>query len=217
MATLEAGGSDMKGEHDRSIENVGSPSPAPRSDTPAHWRLPTARRLAVVATEASEWLRTLASAALYATLIVTFLGQIARVEGASMLPTLHDQDRLIVNKLEYRWHRPQIGDIVMLASPEEPDKMLVKRIVAGPGDVVESIDGRVYRNALPVSDDFIADTYRSDDTWDAQTVPKGHYFVMGDHRNNSLDSRTFGPVPERYILGKIHMRWWPVPDARLFR
>jgi signal peptidase I len=164
----------------------------------------------------AEWVRTLASAAVYATLIVTFVGQVARVDGSSMLPTLHDQDRLIVNKLAYRWHPPQIGDIVMVASPEEPDKMLVKRVVAGPGDVVRSVRGRLYRNDVRISDEFVADGYESDDTWGPEVVPRGHYFVMGDHRNNSADSRSFGPVPERYITGKVEVRWWPVPDARVF-
>jgi signal peptidase I len=152
----------------------------------------------------------------YATLIVTFVGQVARVDGSSMLPTLHDQDRLIVNKLAYRWHRPQIGDIVMVASPEEPEKMLVKRVVAGPGDVVRSIDGDVYRNDILIPDDFVPAIYRSSDTWGPEVVPRGFFFVMGDHRNNSSDSRVFGPVPERYIIGRVQVRWWPVPKARVF-
>ena len=166
--------------------------------------------------ELVSWFKTLASAAVYATLIVTFVGQVARVDGSSMLPTLHDQDRLIVNKLAYQWHRPQIGDIVMVASPEEPEKMLVKRVVAGPGDVVRSEDGRVYRNDVHIPDDFVPVMYRSDDTWGPEVVPRGFYFVMGDHRNNSSDSRAFGPVPERYIIGRVQVRWWPVPAARVF-
>jgi len=174
------------------------------------------RIIARAAEETFEWFKTLASAAVYATLIVTFVGQVARVDGSSMLPTLHDQDRLIVNKLAYRWHRPQIGDIVMVASPEEPEKMLVKRVVAGPGDVVRSIDGDVYRNDILIPDDFVPAIYRSSDTWGPEVVPRGFFFVMGDHRNNSSDSRVFGPVPERYIIGRVQVRWWPVPKARVF-
>ena len=174
------------------------------------------RIIARAADETFEWFKTLASAAVYATLIVTFVGQVARVDGSSMLPTLHDQDRLIVNKLAYRWHRPQIGDIVMVASPEEPEKMLVKRVVAGPGDVVRSIDGDVYRNDILIPDDFVPAIYRSSDTWGPEVVPRGFFFVMGDHRNNSSDSRVFGPVPERYIIGRVQVRWWPVPKARVF-
>src|SRR5262245_38353062 len=97
--------------------------------------------------ELVAWLKTLASASVYATLIVTFVFQVARVEGYSMQPTLQDRDRLIVNKLAYRLGDPKVGDIVMLYSPLEPDKALVKRVIAEPGDRVRIVDGRVYRNA----------------------------------------------------------------------
>jgi signal peptidase I len=166
--------------------------------------------------DALTWVRTLASAAVYATVVITFIGQVARVEGFSMTPTLHNQDRLVVNKLAYRWHKPTVGDIVMVASPKEPDTMLVKRIVAAPGDVVWSVGGRVYRNDVPVADDFVAAESRSFDDWGPVDVPTGYYFVMGDHRNDSLDSRSFGPVPEKYIAGKVQLRWWPIDHSRLF-
>jgi signal peptidase I len=152
----------------------------------------------------------------WAALIVTFVGQAARVEGFSMTPTLHDNDRLVVNKLAYRWHKPAIGDIVMVASPTDPDTMLVKRVIAGPDDVVQSVSGRLYRNEVPMSDDFVAKESRSFDDWGPETVPPGHYFVMGDHRNDSLDSRSFGPVPEKYIAGRIQFRRWPIDHGRLF-
>ena len=169
-----------------------------------------------ISAECLQWLKTLGSAAVYATLIVTFVGQVARVEGFSMQPTLQNQDRLVVNKLVYRWARPQIGDIVMVASADEPEKMLVKRVVAGPGDVVRSVEGRLYRNDVLINEDFVPDTFRSDDTWGPEIVPKGHYFVMGDHRNNSCDSRTFGPVPQNYIVGRVQVRWWPPNQGRVF-
>jgi signal peptidase I len=166
--------------------------------------------------ELLDWMRTLMSAAVYATLIVTFIGQVARVEGRSMMPTLSDQDRLIVNKMAYRWDKPQVGDIVMVASPHEPDKMLVKRVIAGPGEIVRSDEGRVYRNDLQVPDAFVLDEFRSYDSWGPEVVPQGFYFVLGDHRNDSLDSRRFGPVPEKYIIGKVQVRWWPIGDRRIF-
>ena len=166
--------------------------------------------------ELAEWARTLGSAAVYATLIVTFVGQIARVDGFSMQPTLEDSDRLIVNKLAYRLHAPAAGDVVMLLNPEEPSKVLVKRVIAGPGDRVVSRDGRVLVNDVPLADSFVAPEFRSHDSWGPDAVPEGYYFVMGDHRNNSADSRVFSYVPRKYILGKVQMRWWPVPKARVF-
>ena len=110
------------------------------------------------------WFKTLVSAAVYATLIVTFGFQVARVEGQSMVPTLEDQDRLIVNKLAYRLHKPQVGDIVMLYYPVDPDKSFVKRVVAEPGDTIRSVNGRVYRNDVPLRDDFIPEEYQSPTT-----------------------------------------------------
>jgi signal peptidase I len=166
--------------------------------------------------EVVAWLKTLASAAVYATLIVTFGFQVARVEGLSMAPTLADQDRLIVNKLAYRIGEPHIGDIVMLYYPLNPEKSFVKRVIAEEGDQVRVVDGRVFRNDVPMDDAFVPSEYRSHDDWGPQVVPEGYYFVMGDHRNNSSDSRHWGFVPKKYIIGKVQLRWWPLPHARVF-
>ncbi len=166
--------------------------------------------------ETLAWLKTLASAAVYATLIVTFGFQVARVEGQSMAPTLADQDRLIVNKLAYRLGEPHVGDIVMLYYPLNPNKSFVKRVIAEEGDQVRVVDGRVYRNDVPMDDSFVPMDYRSHDDWGPQVVPEGYYFVMGDHRNNSSDSRHWGFVPKKYIIGKVQLRWWPIPHARIF-
>ncbi len=170
-----------------------------------------------VAEEVVAWLKTLASAAVYATLIVTFGFQVARVEGQSMAPTLADQDRLIVNKAAYRFfEEPQIGDIVMLYYPLNPDKSFVKRVIAKEGDQVRIVDGRVYRNDVLINDDYVPVEYRSHDDWGPEVVPEGQYFVMGDHRNNSSDSRHWRWVPKKYIIGKVQLRWWPLPHARIF-
>jgi len=159
---------------------------------------------------------TLCSAAVYALLIVTFGVQAARVEGFSMAPTLEDHDRLIVNKFVYLVGAPRRGDIVMLRYPMEPDTMYVKRVIAGPGDEVELEDGQVFVNRVPVRDDYVADNYRSHDNFGPVRVQPGYYFVLGDHRNDSADSRVFGQVPQKYILGKVNARWWPPTDAALF-
>jgi signal peptidase I len=174
----------------------------------------------------SSWLRighevvaavqTLFSAAVYATLIVTFGFQVARVDGLSMAPTLEDHDRLIVNKLVYMLGDPRPGDIVMLYYPLNPDKMFVKRVIAREGDSVRIVDGQVYVNDVPLKDDYIPLEFRSHDDWGPQVIPEGYYFVMGDHRNNSSDSRQWGMVPKKYIVGKVKLRWWPLQDARIF-
>jgi signal peptidase I len=173
-------------------------------------------RLTIWKDEAVAWVKTLASAAVYATLIVTFGFQVARVEGQSMAPTLADQDRLIVNKLTYRWGVPRRGDIVMLYYPLNPDKSFVKRVIAEEGDQVRIVDGRVFVNDVPMQDDFVPPEYRSHDDFGPSVVPEGYYFVMGDHRNNSSDSRHWGFVPKKYIIGKVQLRWWPIPTAHIF-
>ncbi len=174
------------------------------------------RRLTIVRDEAVAWFKTLASAAVYATLIVTFGFQVARVEGLSMAPTLADQDRLIVNKFAYRMGSPRRGDIVMLYYPLNPDKSFVKRVIAEEGDTVRIVDGGVFVNDVPMQDDFVPPEYRSHDDFGPTVIPEGYYFVMGDHRNNSSDSRHWGFVPKKYIIGKVQLRWWPIPTAHMF-
>jgi signal peptidase I len=168
------------------------------------------------AREVVAGVQTLLSAAVYATLIVTFGFQVARVDGLSMAPTLEDHDRLIVNKLVYEIGEPRPGDIVMLYYPLNPDKMFVKRVIAKEGDTVRIVDGRVYVNDIPLHDDYVPEEFRSHDDWGPTVVQQGYYFVMGDHRNNSSDSRHWGPVPKKYIVGKVKLRWWPIQDARIF-
>ena len=179
-------------------------------------QLYTPARLRAWADELWAWMQTLASAMVYAVLIITFVFQIARVDGQSMAPTLEDHDRLFVNKLQYRFASPQRGDIVMLYYPVDPDKMFVKRVIAQPGDTLRIVDGRVFVNGAVMRDEFVAAEYRSHDDFGPEVVPAGYYYVMGDHRNNSSDSRQWGPVPKKYIVGKIQARWWPVPHARVF-
>jgi len=175
-----------------------------------------AERLALVRDELIAWFKTLASAAVYATLIVTFGFQVARVEGMSMAPTLEDQDRLIVNKLAYRIGEPHHGDIVMLYYPIDPNKSFVKRVIAEEGDTVRIVDGHVFVNETPLEDSYVPDEFRDHNDWGPQVVPEGYYFVMGDHRNNSSDSRHWGFVPKKYIIGKVQIRWWPIPTAKVF-
>jgi signal peptidase I len=175
-----------------------------------------ASRWSRAAQEVVTGLQTLLSAAVYASLIVTFGFQVARVDGMSMEPTLEDHDRLIVSKLVYELGEPRPGDIVMLYYPVNPEKMFVKRVIAKEGDTVRIVDGRVYVNDRPLRDDYVPPAFRSHDDWGPQVVQQGYYFVMGDHRNNSSDSRHWGQVPKKYIVGKVKVRWWPIQDARFF-
>jgi signal peptidase I len=186
------------------------PRVSPRSARPALFSLEQLRE------EIVAWAKTLLSAAVYATLIVTFVAQVARVEGQSMAPTLADQDRLIVNKLAYRFGDPRRSDIVMLYYPMNPEKSFVKRVIAEENDMVRIVDGRVYVNDVPLRDDYVPPEFRDHDDYGPELVPEGYYFVLGDHRNNSSDSRHWGMVPKRYIIGKVQLRWWPVPAARVF-
>ena len=203
-----------------------SPIPEPEPTAPAETPLVVAAPAEASVAVESAWVRagrevmagvkTLVSAAVYATLIVTFGFQVARVDGLSMAPTLEDHDRLIVNKLVYELSDPRPGDIVMLYYPLNPEKMFVKRVIAKEGDVVRIVDGHVYVNDVPLHDDYVPQEFRSHDDWGPQPVQQGYYFVMGDHRNNSSDSRHWGMVPKKYIVGKVKVRWWPLQDAKIF-
>ena len=184
------------------------------NEPPGGWR--PRPRVAATVHRAFAWCRTLASAGVYATLILTFVGQVARVDGLSMEPTLADADRLVVNKWVYRVSQPRAGDIVMLYYPRDPEKLFVKRVIAGEGDDVQITGGRVYVNGLPLLEEFVPAEYRRHEDFGPQTVPQGCYFVLGDHRNRSSDSRDWGPVPKKYILGKVQLRWWPPTHARVF-
>ena len=147
---------------------------------------------------------------------ITFLLQVARVEGRAMSPTLEDQDQLLVNKLAYQLRDPRRGDIVMLYYPLNPEKKFVKRVVAEEGDQVRIVRGQVYLNDVPLSESFVTTAARSHEDWGPQVVPEGYYFVMGDKRNNSSDSRHWGFVPKKYVLGRVQCRWWPIGSARCF-
>ena len=163
------------------------------------------------------WGRTIITAAVYTKLIVLFLFQVARVDGQSMAPTLADRDRLIVNKFTYQVSAPRKGDIVMFYYPLNPDEAFVKRVIAEEGDTVRIADGYVYVNNVPLEDTYVAPEYRSHENFGPETVRPGFYFVLGDHRNDSSDSRDWGLVPKKYIVGKVDARWWPMTHARLFR
>jgi signal peptidase I len=116
---------------------------------------------------------------------------------------------LIVNHSVYFVSEPSLGDIAMIRWPVDPEKRFVERIVARGGDRIEMKDGDFYRNGDLVTESYRSAERRLAENWGPQEVPAGHYFVMGDNRGDSSDSRTWGPVPRRYVLGRLSVRWWP--------
>ena len=116
----------------------------------------------------------------------------------------------------YYFGEPRPGDLVVLYYPLNPEKMFVRRVIAREGDTVRIVDGRVSVNDQPLHDDDVAAGGRSHDDWGPQVIQQGYYFLMGDHLNHSADSRQWGFVPKKYIVGKVNVRWWPLQDARIF-
>ncbi|MFN0088223.1 MAG: signal peptidase I [Blastocatellia bacterium] len=166
--------------------------------------------------ELRSLLRDIIFAGLIAILIVVFVVQPVRVEGQSMMPKLHDQDRIFVNKFIYplrEWmgdKEPiERGDIVVLLYPEDPSKSYIKRVVGLPGERVEIENGRLLINGQQMDEGYLDPSYVSSDSVQAWDVKQHHYFVMGDNRRNSSDSRYWGLVPERYIYGKAIFRYYP--------
>ena len=148
--------------------------------------------------------------------VITYRYIAARVEGRAMGTTLNDQDRLVVSRSAYRGRDPIPGDIVMLRYPANPAKLFVKRVIAVGGDELRIMNGAVVRNGERLVEPYVQEANRSRDTVHSIQVPPGMYFVMGDRRNNSSDSRHWGFVPREYVLGKVTARWWPFSEARQF-
>lgn len=148
-------------------------------------------------------------------LAIVFIAQPVVVEGNSMYPQLHDGERLIVNKLIYyklegvSWGHIQRGDIVVFWYPKDPDKSYVKRVIGLPGDTVEMRNGKVFINGQEMDEKYLDPSVnQAASSFTAKKVEEHYYFVMGDNRDNSSDSRIWGLVPEKYIYGKVFFRYW---------
>ncbi len=148
-------------------------------------------------------------------LLGVFVAQPVVVEGTSMLPQLHDGERLLVNKLVYykfkniSWGHLERGDIVVFWYPKDPDKSYVKRVIGLPGESVEVRDGKVLINGAELNETYLDTEHnQSLPSFPAKRVDEHFYFVMGDNRDNSSDSRYWGLVPEKYIYGKAFFRYW---------
>jgi signal peptidase I len=132
-----------------------------------------------------------------------------RVDGSSMEPTLHSGEFVIVNKLTYKLGQPEIGDVVVFHYPRDPEQEYIKRVIGLPGDQVLISDGKVYINGQMLEEDYINSPPAYQATWE---VPDDSLFVLGDNRNNSADSHSWGPVPLNYVVGKAVLVYWPPPD-----
>src|SRR5918998_2340771 len=127
------------------------------------------------------------------------------IPSQSMVPTLKVQDRVLVNKFIYRFSEPERRDIVVFQSVEGGGEDLIKRVVGLPGDEIAVRGGRLFVNDEPQTEPYVNKTFPDRTTFAPTTVPKGHYFMMGDNRANSRDSRFFGPVPEKNIEGEAFL------------
>ncbi|MBI3939241.1 MAG: signal peptidase I [Acidobacteria bacterium] len=170
----------------------------------------SAYRPGSVLKDARGWARDILFAAVTAIVIVVFVIQPVKVEGTSMQPNLVDQERVFVNKFVYHLSEVHHGDIVVFWYPRDVSKSFIKRIIGIPGDRIEIARGQVLRNGRPVRESYVLPQYVDYESYHTVVVPPGYYYVLGDHRNSSNDSRNWGLVPQKNIFGKAIFRYWPV-------
>src|SRR5499425_948318 len=160
--------------------------------------------------EIRVWTRDLLIAIGLALVIIVFLYQPVKVEGTSMAPLLSDQERIFINKFVYRFEPISRGDVVVFWYPLDRSKSFIKRVVGLPGETVEIRHGALYVNGVPIPEPYVPPQYADVSDFGPLTVARGSYFVMGDHRISSNDSRVFGAVSSQYIYGRAVFAYWPV-------
>jgi signal peptidase I len=160
--------------------------------------------------ELRSWTRDLAVALGLALVIIIFLYQPVKVEGTSMAPLLSDQERIFINKFVYRFEPIERGDVVVFWYPLDRSKSFIKRVVGLPGETIEIRAGHLYINGMELAEPYVPPSYLDASKYPSLVIPPDEYFVMGDHRDSSNDSRVFGPVPRQYIYGKAVFAYWPV-------
>jgi signal peptidase I len=191
-------------------ENSSEHQPKLQIDRPAHAEpVPAPVEDAVTPRNLRLWLRDLLVSVAASVLIITFLYQPVKVEGTSMLPRLEDQDRLFINKFVYRFEKIERGDVVVFYYPRDPEKSYIKRVIALPGDQLQINHGQVIVNGQPIAEPYVPNRFVDGRSLDKVVIPDHEYFVMGDHRSISSDSRDFGPVERRLIYGKAAFVYWP--------
>jgi signal peptidase I len=156
------------------------------------------------------WARDLLVSLAISAFIIIFLYQPVKVEGTSMMPGLEDQERIFVNKFVYRWEPIQRGDIVVFRYPRDTSKSYIKRVIGLAGDHIRIENGQVYVNGDALDEDYVPSDYADARSYGEIVVPTNSFFVLGDHRTMSNDSRDFGTVNEKYIYGKAVFGYWPM-------
>ena len=179
-----------------------APTPEPQRTSPA----------ASGSATALSWLRDLMLSVVLAIVVILFLYQPVKVEGTSMMPGLVDQERIFINKFVYRFGIADIsrGDTVVFWFPQDTSKSYIKRVIGVPGDTVEVVEGVVYVNGEALTEPYVPEEYRDRTSAAKHVLDADEYFVLGDHRSSSNDSRTWGTVPRRYIYGKAVFVYWPL-------
>jgi signal peptidase I len=192
-------------------------SPDPSSASPAVAETPPvviAQPVAVtpvrMASGIGVWVRDLIISLAISAFIIIFLYQPVKVEGTSMMPSLEDQERIFVNKFVYRLEPIERGDIVVFRYPRDPSKSYIKRVIGMAGDRIRIDGGQVYVNDRALDEEYVPPAYTDSRSYPEMSVPENSYFVLGDHRSMSNDSRDFGPVNQSFIYGKAVFGYWPM-------
>ena len=164
-----------------------------------------------------SWLRDILVAFAIAIFIIVFIVQPVKVEGTSMQPVLMDQERIFVNRLVYRFKDISRGDVVVFRYPRDVNKSFIKRVLAVPGDEIEIRSGMVCLNGRWIDEPYVPREFWDSKSYPRTIVPPGRYFVLGDHRNSSNDSRNWGFVEERLVFGKAFFCYWPIDHIGLVK
>jgi len=164
-----------------------------------------------------SWLRDLTISIAISAFIILFLYQPVKVEGTSMLPGLQDQERIFINKFVYRFEPIERGDVVVFRYPRDTSKSYIKRVVAVPGDHIRIEGGMVYVNGQALPEPYVPPRYVDGHSFPEIVVGAHSYYLLGDHRTMSNDSREFGPVDESYIYGKAVFVYWPMDKLGMLR
>jgi signal peptidase I len=156
------------------------------------------------------WVRDLVVSLVTAGVVIVFLYQPVKVEGTSMMPRLVDQERIFINKYLYQIEAIERGDVIVFRYPYDETKSYIKRVIGLPGDEVTVVNGEVFINGERLDEPYLIDEYRDRQNHPTVEVPADEYYVLGDRRNSSNDSRVWGPVPRNFIYGKAVFVYWPV-------